>query len=141
MLDFRMIQHVCMSHPIILDYCISKWSDIAINTYQLLVHAPGKGVLQSPEPIPPDNILMIQHHKPKTSHIMMKDGTMCACVLILRCFPHSIPPFQSSPFHRSIQSFLSTESKYHMAGNFRGVLIFVIFVVIWQSRNFPTHEN
>ena len=30
---------------------------------------------------------------------------------------------------------------YCMAGNFCGVLIFVIFMVTWQSRNFPTHEN
>ena len=30
---------------------------------------------------------------------------------------------------------------YRMAGNFCGVLIFIIFVVDLQSRNFPTHEN
>ena len=66
--------------------------------YQLLARALGKGVLQSPEPISPlDNILMI--------HTNQAYGTVRACALILSCFQHSIP------FHRSIPSFQSTESR------------------------------
>ena len=51
------------------------------------------------------------------------------------------PPLSKNPGYApgfwTIIFYSNTRDDYRMAGNFRGVLIFVIYVVDWQSRRFP----